>query len=274
MALVGTGLELIVRELATLRPHEETIPASVEQMTKRLSEDAMQKDPIIIDGRSGTVLDGMHRLAAFTSLGYDRAVCCSLDYESSKVTIGRWARVYSTDEGEQQLRVFADEGFTVPMNLKDAMAALDRREVGVAVAFGNDAFVQHNGSSLAKAFGIVERIDKISTDHGWKRTFVREEEMSEEVSRKNGAVLLVQRLLKQDVINAARSRKLFPCKTSMHTIDPRPVAVNFPLADLIEEEGKEELQEKLAGRKARLLPPGSIYEGRKYKERLLLLNPA
>jgi hypothetical protein len=274
LALAGTGLELVVRELATLRPHEETIPTHVELMVRSLSNDGMQKDPIMIDGRSGTVLDGMHRLAAFASLGFDRAVCCSLDYESEKVTIGRWARVYVTEERDQQRKVFESEGFTVPMGVKKAMAALEERTVGVAVAFGNDAFAQQSGSSLAEAFGTVERIDQLSSERGWKRSFVREEEIEEQVMKGDRAVVLVQKLLKRDVLDAAKSRKLFPCKTSMHTIDPRPVAVNFPLADLMEEEGEEELLERLARRRARLLPAGSLYEGRRYKERLLLLNPA
>ena len=274
MTLAGTGFELVVRKLSTLRPHEETIPAHVEEMSRNLKDDGLQKDPIIIDGRSGTVLDGMHRLAAFVSLGFERAVCCSLDYASGKVSVGRWARVYASDKPAEQRKVFAHEGFTRHMGLEVAMAALESRAAGVAVAFGKDAFVQETGQGLDEAFRTVERIDTISSDHGWRRTFVREEEMEREVSNGGRAVLIVQKLLKEDVMYAAKMHRLFPCKTSMHTIDPRPVAVNFPLADLTEEEGREELQEKLAARTARLLPAGSIYEGRRYKERLLLLHPS
>jgi len=272
LTLAGTGFELVVRELSTLRPHEETIPAHAEQMARRLREDGIQKDPIIIDGRSGTVLDGMHRLAAFGSLGFERAVCCSLDYGSANVSVGRWARVYASDEPAQQREVFAHEGFTRRMGLEDALAALESRSLGITVAFGNDAFVLETNPSLQEAFATVERIDQVSSERGWDRTFVREEEMESEVSNGGRAVVLVQKLLKEDVMYAAKMRRLFPCKTSMHTIDPRPVAVNFPLADLMQEEGKEELREKLAGRKARLLPAGSLYEGRRYKERLLLLH--
>jgi hypothetical protein len=271
LALAGTGLELVVKELETLKPHEETIPANVQLMARSLREDGIQKDPIIVDGRTGTVLDGMHRLAAFSSLGFDRAVCCSLDYQSEKVTVGRWARVYVARGREQQRKVFAGEGFTVSMAQKDALAALERKEVGVAVVLGTEALVRR-GSSLTDAFETVERIDRVSSDEGWKRSFVREEEIEEQASKGDRAVVLVQRLLKQDVIDAARSGRLFPCKTSMHTIDPRPVAINYPVADLTEKGGREETRDRLGGRKARLLPAGSVYEGRRYKERLLLLN--
>ncbi|MDG6898766.1 MAG: hypothetical protein JRN24_03400, partial [Nitrososphaerota archaeon] len=61
------------------------------------------------------------------------------------------------------------------------------------------------------------------------------------------------------------------CKTSMHLIDPRPVAVDFPVAELNEATSRS-LEERLRGRGERLLPADSVYEGRRYKERLLLLN--
>jgi hypothetical protein len=112
LSLAATGFEVSVRELASLRPHEETIPPHVEQMARRLEEDGVQKDPILIDRRSGAVLDGMHRLAAFAELGMKRAVCCSMDYASGKVAVGRWARVYQSGGREDFGQAFGAEGFT------------------------------------------------------------------------------------------------------------------------------------------------------------------
>jgi len=57
----------------------------------------------------------------------------------------------------------------------------------------------------------------------------------------------------------------------MHVIDPRPVAVNFPMAELSGATSAS-LRKRLEGIREQLLPPGSTYEGRRYKERLLLLN--
>ena len=84
-------------------------------------------------------------------------------------------------------------------------------------------------------------------------------------------VVLLRKIWKDDVVEAARSGRLFPCKTSMHRIDPRPVAVNFPLAEL-DGATSTSLRQALAGKEEQVLPPGSIYEGRRYKERLVLLN--
>jgi hypothetical protein len=89
--------------------------------------------------------------------------------------------------------------------------------------------------------------------------------------RKGDLVLLVQRLRKEDVIGAATSRKLFPCKTSMHMVDPRPVSIRFPIEGL-RRAGSGPVPAALRKDSGKILPPGSMYEGRRYKERLLLLT--
>jgi ParB-like chromosome segregation protein Spo0J len=87
MALAKAGFTLAVKPVSTLRPHEEVIPSHVEGLAAEMKRDGVQKDPIIVDGDTMTVLDGMHRLAAFVSLGVENAVCCSVDYSSPAVKI-------------------------------------------------------------------------------------------------------------------------------------------------------------------------------------------
>ena len=53
-----------LRPVPKLRPHEETIESNTREMVAQLKRDGAQKDPIIVDGATGVVLDGMHRLAA------------------------------------------------------------------------------------------------------------------------------------------------------------------------------------------------------------------
>jgi hypothetical protein len=271
LSLAATGFEVTVRELGTLRPHEETIPAHVEQMARRLEEDGVQKDPIVVDRKTGAVLDGMHRLAAFAELGMQRAVCCAVDYGSDKVAVGRWARVYAAGGGRDFAKIFGGEGFTKAI-AADGGAEAMAREAGVTAAFGGKVFAKENESSLAEAFATVQRIDAVSEMAGWKRTFLPEDEVARELSREGIAVLLVQKFGKQDVVNAAVGGRLFPCKTSMHIVDPRPVGIGFPL-DELRGTRTELLRRILSERRERLLPAGSSYEGRRYKERLLLLNP-
>ena len=273
MALDVAGFGLGIRSTESLLPHEQTIQSRVESLSAEMQSDGVQKDPIIIDQDSGAVLDGMHRLAAFSRLGISRAMCCSVDYRSKSVALSRWARVYTLPRGETYASVLENESITRRVSLADALEALGRQDVGLAVLASDAAYLPTRPTDLSSTFELVRRLDSISEKEGWNRDFVPEDDLDISLQEKRNIVVLVRRLNKEDVVSAARNRKLFPCKTSMHRIDPRPVAVNFPLAEL-NVATTEKLRERLRGKRERLLPADSVYEGRRYKERLLLLNPA
>jgi hypothetical protein len=271
MALAGTGFELSIRELSSIKPHEKTIPENVAHMVRELQEDGVQKDPILVDRKTGTVLDGMHRLAAFYELGMERAVCCSLDYDSESVTVGRWARVFS-HRGDDVGEVLKSLGFTRPKAMAESLKALENRSEGVVALVGGKALFQTARSNLQEGFRAIEEVDREALSRGWKRTFVPDDEIEKELRGEN-LVMLVQRFQKDDVVRAAASHMLFPCKTSMHVVDPRPVSVRFPIEEL-KRARSGQTPASLRGNSGKILPPGSMYEGRRYKERLLMLNTA
>jgi hypothetical protein len=262
MTLASTGFELSVRELSSIRPHEQ-------KMARQLQQDGVQKDPILIDRASGTVLDGMHRLAAFSELGMERVVCCSLDYDSERVTVGRWGRVF-TPKGDHVEKVLNKAGLTRMATVAESLTALEKRTEGVVALVGGEARLRAGGSTLQEAFRAIEEVDRMALARGWRRSFVPDDEIEVE-HRPGDLVMLVQRLRKEDVIGAATSRTLFPCKTSMHMVDPRPVSIRFPIEEL-RIAGSAPVPASLRKDSGMILPPGSMYEGRRYKERLLLLT--
>jgi len=271
MALAKTGFTLGVKPVSTLRPHEETIPSHVRGIASEMKRDGVQKDPIIVDQESLTVLDGMHRLAAFSELGMENAVCCAVDYASSAVKLDRWARVYLLPEGQSLPEILGQSGLTRRSTLAQAFDALEGRDVGLALLTPDSAYLPEGNLELGRAMEIMLDFDGMASAAGWKRDFVSQDEVDIPLQSERSIVLLVRKLRKDDVVNAARSGRLFPCKTSMHIIDPRPVAVNFPMAEL-NGATSASLRKRLEGVHEQLLPPGSLYEGRRYKERLLLLN--
>jgi hypothetical protein len=271
MALAGAGFSLGIRPVSSLLPHEETIPRHVEQLAAEMTRDGVQRDPIIIDRESAAVLDGMHRLAAFQKLRIENAVCCSVDYSSSAVSLGRWARVYTLRDGDSLNRVLEALGDVKRAPLAEAFSALDRRDIALAVLTPDAAFVLGGEEELEDVAASTAAMDRIAEQNGWERTFVPEDEVDVPLQQARKFVVLPRRLTKDDVVKAARSGKLFPCKTSMHIIDPRPVAVNFPVKELNQATAAK-LKERLGGTQGRVLPPGSTYGGRRYKERLLVLS--
>ncbi len=271
MALAKAGFTLGIRPVSSLRPHEETIPSHVEKIASEIERDGVQKDPIIIDHDSATVLDGMHRLAAFGSLGIENTVCCAVEYSSRSVILGRWARVYSLRRGYAFEGLLEPSGITRRATLADAFHALESKEAQVAALTPAAAFLPARKLDFELALATIASFDRVAEAEGCQRSFVPEEDLDLPLQSGRNLVLLVRRLGKDDVISAGRSGKLFPCKTSMHRVDPRPVAVNFPIEQL-NEATTAGLRERIASGREELLPPNSLYEGRRYKERLLLLS--
>jgi len=271
MALAKAGFTLGIRPVSSLLPHEETIPANVERISSDMRRDGVQKDPIIIDAGTATVLDGMHRLAAFSKLGVENAVCCAVDYSSRSISLGRWARVYNIGSSDPLDGILSPAGITRRTTLAEAFSALETREASLAALTPESAYLPEGNMDFSLALGTLTALDRLAAARGFGREFVQEDEVDVPLQAGRNVVVLLRRLGKEDVVTAARTGRLFPCKTSMHRIDPRPVAVDFPIAEL----GKattELLRQRLAGRTEILLPPDTMYEGRRYKERLLLLN--
>jgi hypothetical protein len=271
MALAKAGFTLGVKPVSTLRPHEDTIPSHVQGIATEMKRDGVQKDPIMIDQDSLTVLDGMHRLAAFNVLGVENAVCCAVDYASPAVRLGRWARVYALPKGYAVPGILERSGLTRRSTLAQAFDALEGRDIGLALLTSDSGYLPEGNLDLDRAMETMLDFDRMAAEGGWKRDFVSQDDVDVPLQSERSIVLLVRKLRKDDVVNAAKSGRLFPCKTSMHVIDPRPVALNFPMAELGSATSAS-LRKRLEGRHEQLLPPGSLYEGRRYKERLLLLN--
>jgi len=272
LALEGAAVKVDVRPVSSLMPHEDTIPSHVEKIASEIKREGIQRDPIIVDSESSAVLDGMHRLAAFARLGLENAVCCPVDYGSKNVNLHRWARAYSSGGRGDLSQALLDAGISRTSTLSEAFASLDARKCGLAALSSQRILLPAAPMDLQGAFAVVRGLDAIALKLGWKREFVPEDDIDSALQDQGKVVVLFQRLGKDDVVAAARNGRLFPCKTSMHTVDPRPVAVNVPIERLGSMTGAE-LRKQLQFSEGRLFPPGTNYRGRRYKERLLLFNP-
>jgi len=213
----------------------------------------------------------MHRLAAFKKLGLEAAVCCSVPYSSPSIAVSRWARVYRAPGQSEAMSLVRDAGIGKKVSLEDAFAGLESKRAGVAAFTGGEAYVLDSAPELDSAFPMVDSLDRAAEANGWERKFVPEDEADFEMQDTKNVVVMVRRITKDDVVSAAKTGKLFPCKTSMHSIDPRPVSIRFLLSDMTEPRTRS-FTELFDGKEAAILSPGSVYEGRRYKEKLLVLR--
>jgi hypothetical protein len=272
MILEGGRIRIDLRPVSSLLPHEDTIPEQLDKLAAQIRKDGVQKDPLIVDRDSGAVLDGMHRLNAFSKLGLENVVCCLVEYSSPGIELRRWARVYKSPQRGLVSKSLKELGVGKAVSISDAFESLDSRRCELAALDAAGCLIPERQTGLRDAFRLVRALDTLGRTLGWERSFVREDEVDVALQDEGNVIVLVQRLTKQDVLDAARSRNLFPCKTSMHMIDPRPVALDFPIGEL-NSATKESLTAIMKQRSPKTLPPDSTYEGRRYKERLLLLDP-
>ncbi len=271
MTLEGGKVSIDLRPVQSLIPHEEVIESRVTEMALRLRKDAVQKDPLLVDRETGVVLDGMHRLEAFQRLGIEQAVCCEVDYGSQDVSLRRWARVFKTARTGAPEGPMRELGFFASGNQTGILPKLETREISVAALSPSRSFLPSESKGIQQAFDMVRKVDKLAEHLGWERSFVPDDELDVPLRDGTSIVVLVQRLDKQDVLTSARTAKLFPCKTSMHIVDPRPVGLGVQLSELTGG-SKRAIEERLAARPFKMLPRNSTYEGRRYKERLMLFG--
>ena len=65
-----TDLRIAIMPIDKLKPHEKGSPVYLKLLKQELLKDGVLKYPIIVDEKTGVILDGMHRWLALKGLGY------------------------------------------------------------------------------------------------------------------------------------------------------------------------------------------------------------
>ena len=73
-----------------LHEHEQTDRRRVQAVAQAIRRTGIVDFPILVDRRSGVILDGHHRFQALVGLGARRVPAWLVDYEADYVRLGRW----------------------------------------------------------------------------------------------------------------------------------------------------------------------------------------
>ncbi|MEM4166404.1 MAG: hypothetical protein QW153_01875 [Candidatus Bilamarchaeaceae archaeon] len=82
--------KLEIRETNSLYDHEQVITKSLIKLKEGMLNIGQLVDPLIIDKKTGVVLDGNHRLNVLKIIECPLAACQVVDYESSEIKVGTW----------------------------------------------------------------------------------------------------------------------------------------------------------------------------------------
>ena len=265
-------------EVEELKPHEEVIEEVVEKLSGEINADEEVHDPLIVDREDHVILDGMHRFSALKRLNCRFAPCCLLDYESPKIKVGSWFRLFTVNDP-----------IPLAQNLLSKMNMNHSRHKADAGTMSYDAesvILTKDGTifSLPSSLDPLERcrtatkIEKELVNDGHRVTYLSEDNAMQRLKSDEANLAIAMPVFRKEEIRIfGLERRLLPHKTTRHVIPSRPLAVDIPLtlltnATISRQEADSQLGELLATRRIDKKPPGSFVEGRRYDEELLVFS--
>jgi len=271
------ALELGIAELRSLHIHEEIIPGAKEALKRKILDDAVFLDPIIVDKESRVVLDGMHRVAASKEIGFRYIPVCYVDYGNPNLFLRSWYRTFcapvTVEKAEQVL-----EGLKLRCSRcapEEGHLRVQSRKAIAALCWDSEALVVDGSTD-----NIEDMYSRIRDMEEVLRVFVMGY-ATEQDARENthrgvySGYLETPCVGKDEVVRVALADRVFPQKTTRHVIPARPMGVRVRLDWLYGDSGEDELNERLndhlAGTSIKEMPAGTILD-RRYEEPLYVFQ--
>jgi len=268
---MDTTLQSVLKELRiapvhSLFPHEQIIPPHLKKLKEAMLNMGYLVDPLVIDKKSRVVLDGNHRYRVLKDISCPNAVVQFVDYSSDNITVGTWFPATSAPisrlvklSGEKPERVDFEEGLS-SLNKKTStfMAVSMRGRKKTCVLFNSIA-----GKNLDE---IIENQNALLKKWRGVRFVYMADFCAEELLRKGYTVIYRKAYTKQEIVERAKSGRLFPPKSTRHVIPNRIIRLNMKLGWLQE-------SRKEAFRLMKNMLAKRVYEGniRHYTEPVIVI---
>ena len=253
---------LEVREVKSLLSHEQVISSNLKRLKEAMLNMGHLVDPLIVDRKTGLVLDGNHRLKVLEIIECPHATCQVVDYMAPEISVGTW---------HPSISIAPEEVFKLDsikhekVDFEAGKKAVDELKAPfMAVSKNNECHLINPGSY--KLMEMVEEqnyifslIEKGAVD------YIPSEEFQKNVDLTK-SVLYRRAYSKDEIIKAGQAHMPFPPKSTRHLIPGRIIRLNMKLGWLnrSKEEAKSELQQMLTNR---------VYGGsvRKYYEPVIVI---
>ena len=232
-------LRIGIAEVDHLKPHEESVPESLEKLLQAIKESRFLKNPIIVDFKSDVILDGMHRWYVFKKLGYDYIGVCYVDYKSPLIKLGRWFRFFKGNAAHYSITNWIEnflEENSIPVEWIDrnSLNNLDITNTAIVLIKNIDDVLAIKANHRKKhEFYHVLKSMCTGLKNNFGLTLYYKPDVSfaklPELLDTYSLILATPVVEKEEVLKVALSGKVFPPKTTRHEIPARPMFVNFPI---------------------------------------------
>lgn len=260
-----------------LKPHEEVVEKSVKSLASEILAQGEVRDPLMVDEDDYIILDGMHRFESLKALKCRFAPCCLLDYDNEKIKVGSWFRLFVVDRADG-----AAEDL-----LRTSTLTYSKRKTTLENISYSPQTVVMTGDGTVFSLSDVDPVQCARTGVLLEREMVKKGHAVEYLSEimaiqklRSGEVNFVISLpifTKQQIRKCGVQGNLLPHKVTRHVIPSRPLRLDVPLSllrdpDISLPEADLRLNDILTRKQMTMKPPGSIVEGRRYEEELLVFS--
>jgi len=204
-------------EVGDLVPHEEVELLRLLFVKNSIESAGRMFKPVVVDLRSGTVIDGHHRLAALRALGFKYVPAVFVDYWRDVERIGGWIYVShtSTDRVVEVVRVVLE----LLSSVKKGYSTIRIRAGGLSAEFSVDAVDYY----LA--------VKEFKTDGLLLKYFVKAAHQS--CAHVQGIACIEQPGLSvYEVLKIAQRGLMMPPRTTLHVTEAKKVWRTFRVKEL------------------------------------------
>jgi len=217
--------QLEIRDVKDLFGHEQTISRNLKRLKEAMLNIGQLVDPIIIDKKTGVVLDGNHRLKVLDIIECPLTACQTIDYQSPRIQLGTW---YPTVGKTLAELLKLDSIKHEKVDCKTGKEAIQNlRAPFMAMTSDGQCHLLNPGSyklreMIEEQNYIMTLLEKSEID------YIPDEEV-EEFLGYGKTVLYRKAYTKEEVVKAAKDHSPFPPKSTRHAIPGRIIRLNMRL---------------------------------------------
>jgi hypothetical protein len=272
------SFRLSLVDIDALKPHEEVIETSVDLLSREIQKEGLVRDPLLVDQEDNVILDGMHRFSSLKTLKCRFAPTCLLDYDNPQIKVGSWSRLFTVDNPAAfATKLLSEAGLDFSTSRTSLKKTSYNPHTIIMTADGTEYFLSEKLDLLEQTQTAV-RLEKTLTSRGHAVDYQSEMTATEHLrTGPTNFIICLPIFTRQQIRECGLQNRLLPHKATRHVIPSRPLRVDVPLellkrSSLTVEEANRELGELLATRRVERKPPGSVVDGRRYQEELLLFS--
>lgn len=224
--------KLDILSLKELKRHEEKIQTNMMRLKESMLNIGQLVDPIIIDKKHKIVLDGNHRVKVLELIKVPNVVCQIVDYEDPKIEVGGW---YPTAI-EINKELFEGKDIKLePIDHEQGKKELENKKAAFMLVHGKENYlVSPDKYSLDE---MIEEQQNIMEKIGNSFRYIADEVVHEELKKGKGS-LFRKIYTKEEIIEKALSREVFPPKSTRHLVPDRIIRLNMKLGWLHQDMGE------------------------------------